>query len=146
MQRVTEWILALLGALICIAGATGFWQYAQRSWPTVSLWPLPVLVLIEWLLLGIVGGIATVADRQSARSVWTSTRWAVCGALFGLVILGGFSIGPVVVVAALAFLAAAILADHRYQRKVGVQVGLLTAGTVSNIAVLLTLITLVHVD
>lgn len=146
MQRLTEWLLALLGALLCIAGATGFWQHAQRSWPNVSVWPLPALVLIEWLLLGIVGAVATVADRHSARSVWTSARWAVCGALFGLVILGGFSIGPLVLLAALAFLAAAILADHRYQRKVGVQVGLLTAGTVGNIGLLLTLITLVHVE
>jgi hypothetical protein len=129
MQRLTEWILAVLGALLCIAGAIGFWQQAQQSSPNASLWPLPALVLIEWLFLGIVGAIAALADRQSARSLWTATRWITCGALFGLLILGGFSIGPVVLLAALTFLGAAILADHRYQRTVGAQVGLLTAGT-----------------
>jgi hypothetical protein len=87
-----------------------------------------------------------MADRQSARSVWTTTRWIVCGALFGLLILGGFSIGPVVLLAALAFLGAAILTDYRYQRTGGAQVGLLTAGTIGNIGLLLTLISLVHVS
>jgi hypothetical protein len=145
MRRLTEWLLALLGALFCIAGAIGFWQHAQRSSPNASLWPLPALVLLEWLLLGIVGLIAAVADRRSLRSVWTTTRWTVCGALFGLLILGGFSIGPLVLFAALAFLGAAILADYRYQRNVGVQVGLLTAGTIGNIGLLLLLISLVQV-
>jgi hypothetical protein len=145
MQRVIEWLLALVGALLCIAGAIGFWQHAQRSSPNASVWPLPALVLLEWLLLGIVGAIAAVVDRQSARSVWTTTRWTVCGALFGLFILGGFSIGLLVLFAALAFLGATILADHRYQRNVGAQVGLLTAGTVGNIGLLLLLITLVQV-
>jgi hypothetical protein len=146
MQRLTESILAVLGALLCIAGAIGFWQHAQRSSPYASVWPLPALVLIEWLLLGMVGAIAALAERQSARSVWTTIRWIVCGALFGLLIMGGFSIGPLVLLAALAFLCAAILTDHRYQRKVGAQVGLLTAGTVGNIGLLLTLIRLVHVS
>jgi hypothetical protein len=146
MQRLTESILAVLGALLCIAGAIGFWQHAQRSSPDASVWPLPALVLSEWLLLGIVGVIATVADRQSARSMCTTTRWIVCGALFGLAILGGFSIGPLVLLAALAFLGAAILTDHRYQRNAGVQVGLLTAGTLGNIGLLLTLISLVNVS
>jgi hypothetical protein len=145
MQRLTEWILALLGALLCIGGASGFWQHEQLSSPNASVWPLPALVLIEWLLLGIVGAITTLADRRSAPSVWTTTRWTVCGALFGLLILGGFSIGPLVLLAALTFLGAAILADHRYQRKVRAQVGLLTAGTLGNIGLLLTLISLVHV-
>jgi hypothetical protein len=146
MQRLTEWILAVLGALLCIAGAIGFWQHAQRSSPNASVWPLPALVLLEWLLLGIVGAIAAVADRQSVRSVWTITRWTVCGALFGLLILGGFSIGPLVLFAALAFLGAAIMADHRCQRNVGVQVGLLTAGTIGNIGLLLLLISFVQVE
>jgi len=144
MQRLTETMLAMLGAIICIAGATGFWQHAQLSSPNASVWPLPALVLLEWLLLGIIGAIATVADRQSGRSVWTTIRWTVCGALFGLFILGGFTIGPLVLLAALIFLGAAILADHRYQRKVGVQVGLLTAGTVGNIGLLLIVISLGH--
>jgi hypothetical protein len=47
MQRLTEWILAVLGALLCVAGAIGFWQHAQRSSPNASVWPLPALVLLE---------------------------------------------------------------------------------------------------
>ena len=144
MQRITERILVALGASLCIVGATSFWQ-AQLSSPAASIWPLPALVLIEWMLLGLVGAIAAIGDRRAARSWWTSIRWAVCGALFGLLILGLFSIGPLVLFAALAFLGAVLLADRRYQRNVTVPVGVLTAGTVGNVGILLTLISLAHV-
>lgn len=144
MQRMTEWILVVLGALLCIVGATDFWQ-AQISSPAASIWPLPALVLIEWMLLGLVGAIAAIGDRRAARSWWTTIRWAVCGALFGLLIVGLFSIGPLVLFAALAFLGAVMLADHQYQRTVTVPVGVLTAGTVGNIGLLLTLISLAHI-
>jgi hypothetical protein len=143
-QRITEWILVVLGALLCIVGATGFWQ-AQLASPAASIWPLPALVLLEWMLLGLVGAIAAIGDRRAAPSWWTTIRWAVCGALFGLLILGVFSIGPLVLFAALAFLGAVMLTDRRYQRTVTVPVGVLTAGTVGNVAILLTLISLAHV-
>jgi hypothetical protein len=68
-------------------------------------------------------------------------RWVACGALFGLLILGMFSIGPLVMFAALSFLGAAMLADRRYQRRRS-RLGMLTAGTVGNLALLLMLISL----
>jgi len=144
MQAITEWILVVLGALLCILGATDFWQ-AQLASPAAAIWPLPALVLIEWMLLGLLGVIAAIGDRQAARSWWTTLRWAVCGALFGLLIVGIFSIGPLVLFAALAFLGAVMLADRQYQRSVPVPVGVLTAGTLGNVGFLLTLISLAHI-
>jgi hypothetical protein len=144
MQRMVEWILVVLGALLCIAGATGFWQ-AQLSSPAASIWPLPALVLIEWMLLGLVGLIAAIGDRQAARSWWTTMRWVVCGALFGLLIVGVFSIGPLVLFAALAFLGAIMLAERHYQRNLTVPLGVLTTSTVGNVGILVTLISLAHV-
>jgi hypothetical protein len=144
MRQITEWILVVLGALLCIAGAASFWQ-SQLSLPDASLWPLPALVLLEWILLGAVGTIAAFGDQRSERSGWTNIRWAVCGALFGLLILGLFSIGPLVLLAALSFLGAAMLADRRYQRRMNAPLGVLTAGTVGNIGLLLTMISLAHV-
>jgi hypothetical protein len=144
MQRMTEWILVVLGALLCIVGAIGFWQ-AQLASPAASIWPLPALVLIEWMLLGLLGVIAAIGDRQAARSWWTTLRWAVCGALFGLLIVGIFSIGPLVLFAALAFLGAVMLADRHYQRNLTVPLGVLTAGIVGNVGILVMLISLAHV-
>ena len=143
MQRLTEWTLIVLGTLLCIGGAASFWQY-QASSTVASLWPLPALVLIEWMLLGVVGAIAAVCDRRSEQSLWTNLRWAVCGALFGLLILGIFSIGPLVLFAALSFLGAALLAGRRHQRGLNAQLGVLTVGTVGNVGLLLTLISLAH--
>jgi len=141
MQQIIEWTLVVLGALFCIGGATSFWQ-SQISSPSASLWPLPALVLIEWMLLGVVSVIAAFGDRRAEPSVWTSIRWLVCGALFGLLILGLFSIGPLVLPAGLSSLAATMLADRRYQRKVNTPLGILTAGTIGNVGLLLALISL----
>jgi uncharacterized membrane protein HdeD (DUF308 family) len=145
MRQITEATLVVLGTLLCSGGAASFWQF-QLSSPAASLWPLPVLVLIEWMLLGVVAAIAALGDRRSEQSVWTTIRWVVCGGLFGLLILGLFSIGLLVLFAALSFLAAALLAERRYQRNMKVPVGLLTAGTVGNLGLLLTLISLVHIQ
>jgi uncharacterized membrane protein HdeD (DUF308 family) len=144
MQQMTEWILVVLGALLCVGGAAGVWQ-AQLSSPATSLWPLPALVLIEWMLLGALGMIAAFGDRRAERSRWTTIRWLVCGALFGLFILGVFSIGPLIVFAALAFLVAVMLAERERQPSLAVPVGLLTAGTVGNVGLLLTLLNLAHI-
>lgn len=144
MSRITEWTLVVLGMFLCIGGATSFWQFQKPS-PDASLWPLPALVLLEWMLLGVVGAIAAFGDRRSERSLWRTIRWAVCGALFGLLIVGLFSIGPLVLFAALSFLGAATMADRRYQPRVSAPMGVLTAGTVGNVGLLLTLISLAHV-
>jgi hypothetical protein len=144
MRQITEWTLVVFGALLCVGGAASFWQ-SQLSSPDASLWPLPALVLLEWMLLGVMGTIAAFGDQRAERSLWTTIRWAVCGALFGLLILGLFSIGPLVLFAALSFLGAAMLTDHRYQRRVNAPLGVLTAGTVGNVGLLLTLISLAHV-
>jgi uncharacterized membrane protein HdeD (DUF308 family) len=144
MQRMTESILVALGALLCLGGATGAWL-GQLSSPAASLWPLPALVLIEWVLLGALEVIAAIGDRLSERSRWSTLRWVICGALFGLLIMGLFSIGLLVLFAALAFLGALMLADRRYQRTKIIPLGMLTAGTLGNIGLLLTLISLAHV-
>jgi hypothetical protein len=142
MRRMTEWILVVFGMLVCIAGAIGFWQ-AQLSSPSGSIRPLPALVLIEWMILGVVGAIAALGDRRSERTRWTAIRWMVCGALFGLLILGLFSIGPIVLLAALAFLGAARLAPSN-ECWMPVPVGVLTLSTIGNIGILSLLIGLAH--
>jgi len=143
MQRLTESILVVLGALLCLGGAIGVWL-AQHSMPAASLWPLPALVLLEWMLLGILGMIAAFGDHRLKHSRWRSVRWLVCGALFGLLILGVFSIGPLVLLAALAFLAAVMLAEPEHKRSLTVPVGLLTAGTLGNVSLLLLLLSLAY--
>jgi hypothetical protein len=141
MQRIIEWSLVVIGALLCVVGASGFWQPEQFVSPAASLWPLPTLVLLEWMVLGIMGAIAAFGDQRDQGAGWATMRWVACGALFGLLILGMFSIGPLVMFAALSFLGAAMLADRRYQRRRS-RLGMLTAGTVGNLALLLMLISL----
>ncbi|MSP12028.1 MAG: hypothetical protein EXR62_03620 [Chloroflexi bacterium] len=64
MTRILEWTLATAGALICVAGATAIAaQQQQMSVAGESLWPLPGLVLAEWLLLGLASLAGIVLDR-----------------------------------------------------------------------------------
>jgi hypothetical protein len=135
MKRIIEWILAGLGAIMCIWGAVSIWiPQAADNPPGFSLWPMPALILIEVALLGVVGflGIAVEPKRFSTR--WGLLVWIACGALLGLSIIGELSISVIVLLAApaLAFGGAAILADIRLKRKMLPDLGILVASVVAS--------------
>ena len=137
--RITEWILATVGAAVCISVAIIFWQN-QLSSPSATLWPLPALVLIETALLGLAGMLAVVLDRDERTPRWGSLTWGVCGALAALTVIGGFSIGPLLFWAVLAFVLAAVLAGWRRGRKTLHSLGNFALGAVGNAALILLLI------
>ena len=135
MKRTIEWILACIGSIMCIEGAASIWiPQAAATPPGFSLWPLPALLLIEVVLLGVVGflGIALEPKRLSTR--WGLLVWIACGALLGLSILGamGFSVIVLLAAPALAFGGAAILADIRRKRKVLPDLGILVVSVIAN--------------
>ena len=139
VRRVTEWILATVGAAVCIGTAILFWL-DQSSFPGASLWPLPALVLIEMAFLGLAGMLAVVLDSEERTPRWGSLTWAVCGGLTALMVIGVFSIGPLLFWAVLAFVLASVLADWRRGRKILYDLGIFTLGAVCNAAILLLLI------
>jgi len=139
MRRFAEWILAAIGAAICIGDAILFWRY-QASSPSASLWPLPALVLIEMAFLGIVGMLAAALNSDKRTLRWGSLTWAICGSLTALMVIGGFSIGPLLFWAVLAFALAGVLANWRRGRKILYDLGIFALGAVFNAAILLLLI------
>jgi hypothetical protein len=139
VRRIAEWLLATVGAAVCIGTAILFWL-EQSSFPGASLWPLPALVLIEVAFLGLAGISAVVLIGDEHTSQWGSLIWAVSGGLTALTVIGGFSIGPLLVWAVLAFVLAGVLIDWRIGRKILYDLGIFTLGTVCNAAILLLLI------
>lgn len=122
MSRTIEWLLGAIGIVSCVGGVAVI-VFQQPG----SLWPLPGLILLEWMLLGLAGFLAVMMDNgqplsadkpgiqegQSNRTSWNMVTGTVTGALLALMVMGIFSIGPLVLVALRAFGGTALLAAVR---------------------------------
>lgn len=120
MRRVIEWILAGIGATLCIGAAISIWNLeATSNPPGVSMWPMPALILIVVALLGAAGLLGIVLEPKLSPSRWASLTWIACGALMGLSILGDVAVSVIAYlgVPALFFGGASVLTDRRRQRK-----------------------------
>jgi hypothetical protein len=104
-KRIIEWVLAAVGASICAGAALVVWQ----SQP-YDVWPFPALYLIEIIALGTVGFVGLITRVEGIVGL-DSVPWGVAGALLAFVILGAWTIGPLLLPAMLAFLIAATVAN-----------------------------------
>jgi hypothetical protein len=135
MKRIIEWILAGIGAIICIGGAASIWiQQPTFNTPGLSLWPMPAILLLEVAILGVVGFLGIVLEPRQLSIGRGFLIWIACGGLLGLSILGiiAFSVIFLLAVPALSFFGAAILADIRRKRKVLPDLGVLVVSGVAN--------------
>jgi len=132
-------VLACIGALIAIGGSLAFFLGELRSsgW---SVWPLPALALLDWAVLGAFGFFGAYFTRKPSPAYWPRAAWFVPGALLPLGVLGGFSIGPLVLFSLLFFLASAILLTIQQKLRWLDHLGLLLVGAVTNLGFLLILI------
>ncbi len=136
MKRIIEWILAAIGALICVIGAVLVWQ----SQPATPFGPMPILALMQMAIFGFVGLVGVSLDDGNRSQNWGYITWVICGSLLALAILGVWTIAPIVLSAVFAFVIAAILADSRRKRKILPDLGIFTISTVGNFVFLFLLI------
>ncbi len=128
MKRIIEWTLSTIGAILCIGGAASIWiPQAETNPPGFSMWPMPALILIEVVLLGVLGLLGIAYEPEQAASRWAILVWIACGGLLGLAILGELSVSIIAYlgVPAIFFGGAAILADSRRKRKMLPDLGVL---------------------
>jgi hypothetical protein len=104
--------------------------------PLQALWPLPALTLIDWVALGLIGLVSVALGNLAQPWIWNKLTWAVCGALVVLMIVGAFSIGPYVMLAALCFGLAGALAWARDKPHVGADLLALAHGGLGNLVLL----------
>jgi hypothetical protein len=141
-------VLAGIGAILCVGGAASIWlSQASPNRPSVSLWPLPALVLIDIAVLGLAGFSGVVLDNQQHSLQWGRVIWIACGGLTALAIIGGFGVSVVAlsVVPALLFGSAAMLADIRQHRNLLTDLGVFTVSVVANLALIFALISIARV-
>jgi hypothetical protein len=126
MKRIIEWILAGIGAIMCIGNAASI---NPQGFP---LWPMPGFLLTEVAILGVVGFLGIALEPQQLSTRWGFLIWIACGGLMSLSILTAFSIIYLLAAPALAFFGAAILADIRRKRKVLPDLGILVVSGIAN--------------
>ncbi len=142
-----SWIdFALLGLLFIggvgsVAGAIAIYA-EQAQFAGASLWPLPGMVLLLWAALGIFGFVAGLFTVQQSSVHWLQALTFITGMFIPLVILGAFSIGTLVLIAFLFFLASAVIISLRKKAKFLESFGLLMLGAVLNLGLLYVVITL----
>ena len=100
MKRSIEWILAGIGAIMCIGGAASIWvSQTTSSPPGFSLWLMPALLLIYIALLGAVGFFGIALEPHQLSIYWGVLVWVACGGLLALSILGAMSVSVIVLLA-----------------------------------------------
>ena len=140
MKRTIEWILAGMGAIMCIGGAASIW--IGQAYPSGVSWPMPAFLLIEVALLGVMGFLGIAREPQPLSTRWGLLVWIACGGLIALSIMGAMSVSAIVFLAipALAFSGAAIFADRRRRRNMLSDLGVLAMSGIANFGLIYGLI------
>lgn len=141
LSRIIQWTLGALGAGIALAGALGIGE-SQLGFPGASIWPMPGLVLLEWAVLGLLGFIGLIAEGSWKRTFNLVDTWFVVGALIPIMVIGAFSIGPLVLMTLLPFSAAVLLASVQAKGNWLRYFKILLIGAIANLALLYLFITL----
>jgi len=149
IEKQSQWVdviaifLATVAALAAIAGAMliGLGQVQATG---MSLWPLPGLVLTDWLILGAATLIGTIFTLRSKTIKWLLATWLLTGAFIPLVILGAFSIGAYVLISCVLFLISTLIVSIRRHPKWLDCFASFILGLFVNLGLLLLIINLSH--
>ncbi len=125
-------LLTFLGAAIALVGAITFFQ-AQTQSPGDSVWPLPGLALVDWVIFSLLGFLGIWFSNRSDNTTALYGAWLAVGALFPLVILGVFSIGLFVLITELLLLIAAILVIFQRSSRNYRPISLAMVGVIGNL-------------
>ncbi len=120
---VGEWVAALIGAVNCVLVPAIFAQSQG------DLFPFPGLYFVQLALVGVLV-LAFVVARSRPKTRWPALPWVAAGIMLAFVVLGGFSIGPFLIPAFLAFLVTGVLVDVQTGAALARHIGLLIVAVV----------------
>ena len=128
--RAGEWVAALVGAVNCILVPAAFAESQG------SLFPFPGLYLVQIALVGVLV-LAFVALRSRLPARGSALPWLAAGTMLAFVVLGGFSIGPYLTPALLAFVVTGVLVDLQDGESMARHVGYLLVAAVAQAGVMM---------
>lgn len=112
--RIISVVLALLGAVLANLAA-GVLIFQQPDTPSSSLFPLPFLALVDWAALSVIGAVFIILAELKRDVHQLRGAWGVLGAYIPLILVSGFSFGPLALVSALLLLIPTSLLTIRYK-------------------------------
>jgi hypothetical protein len=141
----SSWLDFLAMGIVASAAIESFWgamvtYFAQAQIPEAPLWPLPGLVLVDWVSLALLGFITSYLCFRQLSAKWLYITWLVTGSFIPLSILGAFSIGSAVFIAFVLFVVSTIFFTIRQSGKLLQSFGFLMLGSIGNLVVLVNLI------
>lgn len=133
--------LSLIAGLVSILGATAVYVSQARE-SASPLWPLPGLVLLLWALIGLIGSLAIYLTVKGSSIKWQRSTWFISGMFIPLIVLGAFSIGPLVFIGFSLFTFSTVLLAFRRRTQWLISIGLFVLGAALNLVLLLVVILL----
>ena len=132
LSRIIEQVCVVIGAVVCLAVGSVFSGYQAGE-----LWPLPGAYFLELSLLAIMSAASRLVKATEGKDLWIALPWIAAGVLLPFVILGGFSIGPFLSPALLAFLLAGTLTDRRLGKDMSGHISLAVMAALVQAAVII---------
>ena len=138
MRKVSiEQILAILGAVLCLA-------ITIRVWLTISvyqsMWPAPGLYFIEVVAVSVASAGLLLRGGAAARAA----VWVSAGIVLAFSLLAALSVGAYYLPVALLLILAALAADIRARQSMFGHAGLFIAAGLLQAAFILAMAYLVH--
>lgn len=128
-------VLSFTAAMVTFLGAILTFASQDRI-AGASLWPLPGLVLVDWLLIGVIGFVVTFFSLRRKAVGWLRMTWLLTGAFIPLIILGAFSIGLFVLMAFFLAVISTFIIAIRQRIKWLESFGFLMLGSIGNLVIL----------
>jgi len=147
IEKQSQWVdviaifLSSIGALASTVGA-GLIGLSQMQATGETLWPLPGLVLLDWLIIGLAGIVGAFLTIRSTDTKWLRAIWLIAGSFVPLIILGAFSIGLYVAITYVLFTISDLILSFRRHVKWLECFGVFMIGLLVNLGVLLIIINL----
>ncbi len=128
-------LLAFLGAIISFLGVVVTYSSVAQV-PDTPLWPLPGLVLVDWLLIGSISFIAAFFSLRRKSTGWLNLIWFMTGTFIPVIILGAFTIGLMVLIAFFFIVISTFIIAIKQESKWLTSFGYLMLGSIINLGVL----------
>jgi hypothetical protein len=132
-------IFALLGAIVSVGGAVLVY-ISQLQFGQTPLWLLPGFVLLDWAILGLVCFLTIFLNIRQYSIKWLEATLFITGTFVPLIVLGAFSIGPLVLIGFMFFLISTLIQSFRQKVKWLKSFGLFLFGLICNLGFLLIII------
>lgn len=133
-------VIAFIGVTISFFWSISIYISQAETSPGISMWPLPGLALVDWVLMGTLGFIAVFFSLRKDSKRWRNATWIFTGAFIPLIILGLLSIGLMVFISFLFMLISTAILTWRARTSWLASFGLIMLGSIGNLAIMMGII------